>query len=554
MADSTTGPGRFIGPVIAALIFLGGGVALFFYPASPWLWLLTLVALALLAQGLRDLLQHRHTLLRNYPLLAHFRWFFEFLRPFLRQYIVENDREGRPYNRDMRSLIYERAKDQVDAKPFGSDLDAYDNEFQVVTHSMAPRPKPDSDFRVRVGADTCARPFDVSLLNVSAMSFGSLSGPAVEALNLGARRGGFYQDTGEGGISPYHVRHGGDLVWEIGSGYFGCRDRDGYFDRGLFREQANRDSVRMIEIKLSQGAKPGHGGLLPAAKITEEIARTRKIPVAQDCLSPAYHTAFSTPWELLEFAASLRADSGGKPVGIKLCVGHPWEVFALCKAMLDSGIRLDFIVVDGAEGGTGAAPEEFSDHVGMPLREGLLLVRNALVGTGLRPDIRLAASGKVYSAYTMAANLALGADWCNAARAFMLSLGCVQTKSCHNDLCPTGVATQNPNRQRGLVIADKAPRVANFQRHTLDHLADLVAAAGLDHPAELLPHHLLHRRSATELIGLDKMYPFLRSGELLEDPAATPYQEWWNAADPDSFKPRGLVGPGHHRSARVTPG
>ncbi len=256
----------------------------------------------------------------------------------------------------------------------------------------------------------------------------------------------------------------------------------------------------------------------------------------------------------LEFAASLRADSGGKPVGIKLCVGHPWEVFALCKAMLDSGIRLDFIVVDGAEGGTGAAPEEFSDHVGMPLREGLLLVRNALVGTGLRPDIRLAASGKVYSAYTMAANLALGADWCNAARAFMLSLGCVQTKSCHNDLCPTGVATQNPNRQRGLVIVDKAPRVANFQRHTLDHLADLVAAAGLDHPAELLPHHLLHRRSATELIGLDKMYPFLRSGELLEDPAATPYQEWWNAADPDSFKPRGLVGPGHHRSARVTPG
>jgi len=351
MADSTTGPGRFIGPVIAAVIFLGGGVALFFNPASPWLWLLTLVALALLGQGLRDLLQHRHTLLRNYPLLAHFRWFFEFLRPFLRQYIVENDREGRPYNRDMRSLIYERAKDQVDAKPFGSDLDAYDNEFQVVTHSMAPRPKPDTEFRVRVGTGTCARPFDASLLNVSAMSFGSLSGPAVEALNLGARRGGFYQDTGEGGISPYHVRHGGDLVWEIGSGYFGCRDRDGYFDRGLFREQANRDSVRMIEIKLSQGAKPGHGGLLPAAKITEEIARTRKIPVAQDCLSPAYHTAFSTPRELLEFAASLRADSGGKPVGIKLCVGHPWEVFALCKAMLDSGIRVDFIVVDGAEGG-----------------------------------------------------------------------------------------------------------------------------------------------------------------------------------------------------------
>lgn len=554
MAENTTGAVRFIGPAIAAVMLLGSGAALWFNPTSAWLWVLALLSLALLTQGFHDLLQHRHTLLRNYPLIAHFRWFFEFLRPFLRQYIVENDREGRPYNRDMRSLIYARAKDQVDAKPFGSDLDAYDNEFQVVTHSMAPRPKCEDQVRVRVGTTTCSRPYDVSLLNVSAMSFGSLSGPAVEALNLGARRGGFYHDTGEGGISSYHLRHGGDLVWEIGSGYFGCRDRNGYFDRELFREQANRDAVRMIEIKLSQGAKPGHGGLLPAAKITEEIARTRKIPMHEDCLSPAYHTAFSTPRELLEFAASLREDSGGKPVGLKLCVGHPWEVFAICKAMLETGIRVDFIVVDGAEGGTGAAPEEFSDHVGMPLREGLLFVRNALVGTGLRPDVRLAASGKVYSAYTMAANMALGADWCNAARAFMLSLGCVQTKNCHNDRCPTGVATQNPGRQRGLVIDDKGPRVANFQRHTLDHLAELVAAAGLDHPGELLPHHLLHRRSATELIGLDRMYSFLRAGALLEDPGATPYQEWWDAADPDSFKPHNLVGPGHHRGTQVTPG
>ena len=534
--------------VVLLLVFLSA-VAVIMAPGS-WLAWVALAGTGVLALcGLWDLFQSHHSLLRNYPLLAHFRWFFEFLRPFLRQYIVENDREGRPYNRDQRSLIYERAKDQVDVKPFGTDLDAANAEFQLLAHSMAPTSKPKPDFRVRVGGDQCKLPYDASLLNVSAMSFGSLSAPAVEALNLGARQGGFYQDTGEGAISPYHLRHGGDLVWEIGSGYFGCRDDKGRFDRSLFREQAARDQVRMVEIKLSQGAKPGHGGVLPAAKITQEIADTRRIPLNQDCLSPAFHTAFSTPRELLEFAASLREDSGGKPVGVKLCVGHPWEVFALCKAMLDSGIVLDYIVVDGAEGGTGAAPEEFSDHVGLPLREGLLLMRNALVGTGLRSQVRLAASGKVYSAYTLAANLALGADWCNAARAFMLSLGCVQTKSCHNDRCPTGVATQNPSRQRGLVVADKAPRVTNFHRHTLEHLAELVAAAGLDHPGELLPRHLMHRRGATELVTLDRLYTFLEPNSLLDDPDATPYGDWWHAADPDSFRPRWPLGPRHHTGA-----
>ena len=544
---STTAPARFGALVLVWVCTAVAAVAAWRWSRSPWAWAALAVFGVLGLRGLWDLIQSRHTLLRNYPLLAHFRWFFEFLRPFLRQYIVENDREGRPYNRDMRSLIYERAKDQVDVKPFGSDLDAYDAEFQVLAHSMAPRRKPDADFRVRVGGEACSQPYEAALLNVSAMSFGSLSAPAIEALNLGARRGGFYHDTGEGGISPYHRRHGGDLAWEIGSGYFGCRDRDGHFDRGLFREQATLDQVKMIEIKLSQGAKPGHGGVLPAAKITREIADTRKIPMNEDCRSPAWHSAFSTPRELLEFAASLREDSGGKPVGVKLCVGHPWEVLALCKAMLDSGIELDYIVVDGTEGGTGAAPEEFSDHLGLPLREGLLMVRNALVGTGLRSRVRLAASGKVYSAYTLAANLALGADWCNAARAFMLSLGCVQTKSCHNDRCPTGVATQNPSRQRGLVVADKAPRVANFQRHTLEHLAEIIAAAGLEHPGELLPRHLMHRRGTTELMTLDKMYDFLEPNVLLDAPEDTVYGEWWHAADPDSFRPRRPVGPLHHK-------
>lgn len=553
MSGSSSGLARF-GTLLAAMAFaLITTTALMVRPGLTWLWGACALFWLLTGVGVWDLLQPRHTLMRNYPVLAHFRWMFEFLRPFLRQYIVEGDREARPYNRDQRSLIYQRAKDVVDVQPFGTDLDVYDGQYQMMTHSMAPRPKSNEDFRVRVGTAACRKPYDVSLLNVSAMSFGSLSAPAIEALNLGAKRGGFYHDTGEGGISPYHTRHGGDLVWEIGTGYFGCRDDQGGFDRARFKELAALEQVRMIEIKLSQGAKPGHGGVLPKAKITTEIAATRKIPMSEDCVSPAFHTAFSTPRELMEFAASLREDSGGKPVGIKLCVGHPWEVLAICKAMLDTGLRLDFIVVDGGEGGTGAAPEEFSNHIGMPLREGLLFVRNALVGTGLRREIRLAASGKVFSAYTLAANLALGADWCNAARAFMLSLGCVQTKNCHTDRCPTGVATQNPSRQRGLVVADKAPRVHNFHRHTLEHLADIIAAAGLDHPNELHPHHLLHRRTATELVSLDKMYSYLAPNSLLEDPDATPYGEWWRAADPDSFKPRRMVGPTHHKAEAVTP-
>ncbi|MDX1803835.1 MAG: FMN-binding glutamate synthase family protein [Alcanivorax sp.] len=555
MAALLTGIARYgvlIGAIVAALV--GSLILALQVPVHhrELFWGGVLLAWALSVIGVWNLLQSSHTLLRNYPLLAYFRWFFEFLRPFLRQYIVENDREGRPYNRNMRSLIYQRAKDVVDVKPFGTDLDVYANEYQLVTHSMAPRPTPDAGFRLTVGSSQCRQPYEVSLLNVSAMSFGSLSAPAIEALNLGARQGGFYHDTGEGSISRYHRRHGGDLVWEIGSGYFGCRDPQGHFDPAQFREQARSEQVKMIEIKLSQGAKPGHGGVLPGSKVTAEIAAARRIPVAQDCVSPAYHTAFSTPRELCEFGALLREESAGKPVGIKLCVGHPWEVLAVCKAMLETGFRFDFIVVDGAEGGTGAAPEEFSDHIGMPLHEGLLLVRNALVATGLRSEIRLAASGKVYSAYTLAANMALGADWCNAARAFMLALGCVQTRKCHTDHCPTGVATQQAGRQRGLVVADKAPRVANFHRRTLEQLAELIAAAGLEHPGQLHPHHILHRRNGTRLETLDEIYPFLEPNSLLENPELSPYYAWWQAADPDSFLPRQVVGPHHHKDGHTS--
>ncbi len=530
--------------LIAALLLMVMGIAIGW--RTLWGGALFALGAGATALGVWDLRQRRHTLMRNYPVLAHLRWLSEYVRPFLRQYFVEDDLNGRPYNRAQRSLIYARATDAVDVHPFGSDLDMYAPNFEMLTHSVAARPVPDSDFRVSVGNDQCTLPYSASVFNISAMSFGALSARAIEALNRGARLGGFYHDTGEGGISDYH-RHGGDLVWELGSGYFGCRNGRGEFDVERFAAQAAAEQVKMVEIKLSQGAKPGHGGVLPGAKVSAEIARTRHVTPGEDCVSPAFHSAFSTPLELVEFAALLRERAGGKPVGIKLCVGHPWEVLAICKAMLKSGIHLDFIVVDGAEGGTGAAPEEFSDHLGLPLREGLLVVRNALVGTRLRTQVRIGAGGKVVSAFSVASNLALGADWCNAARAFMFALGCVLSKRCHTDTCPTGVATQDRGRQRGLVIGQKAERVANLHRHTLHRLAELVAAAGLSHPGELAPHHLYHRLNPVTVETVDRIYPFLDEGVLLAAPQETPYAHWWSAADAESFQPRHTVGPTHHK-------
>ncbi|WP_261371021.1 FMN-binding glutamate synthase family protein [Sphingobium sp. B2] len=425
-------------------------------------WLL-LLFVPLLVVALIDLLQTHHSLRRNYPVSARFRWFFEWLRPFLRSYIVESDLDGRPFSHDERALVYARAKGDVSTHPFGTELDVYSEEYEWLAHSIAPSRHAEKYTRVPVGTDQCSRPYSAARLNISAMSFGALGSNAIEALNLGARIGGFYHDTGEGGLSPYHLKHGGDVVWELGSGYFGCRDASGNFDPAHFRDKATNDAVVMTEIKLSQGAKPGHGGLLPGPKVTAEIARIRDIPEGEDCLSPPFHTAFSTPRELLTFAAQMRDLSGGKPVGIKLCVGYPHELFAVVKAMIETEILVDFIVIDGAEGGTGAAPTELSDRVGMPLREGLILARNALVGTNLKDKVRLAASGKVNSGAAIAMNAALGADWCNAARSFMFSLGCVQSMRCHTDTCPTGVATQSPARQRALVVPEKAERVARFQ-------------------------------------------------------------------------------------------
>ncbi|MFW2349552.1 FMN-binding glutamate synthase family protein [Qipengyuania sp.] len=489
----------------------------------------------LLILAVYDLLQRRHTLWRNYPLLAHIRWIMEDLRPYARAYFVEGDLEGRPFNHDQRSLVYARAKGQLDAHPFGTELDVYSDEYQWLAHSIVPNEKAEAEWRVDVGGPQCARPYSASLLNISAMSFGSLSANAIMALNKGAAAGNFYHDTGEGGLSRYHRSHGGDLVWEIGSGYFGCRDDEGHFDPARFADTAQTDQVKMVEIKLSQGAKPGHGGVLPAAKVTEEIAEARGVPVGKDCISPAAHSTFSTPVGLLEWAARLRDLSGGKPVGIKLCVGKPHEVFAIMKAMRETGIRLDYIVVDGAEGGTGAAPVEFSNRVGMPLREGLIIVRNALVGTGLKDEVKLAAAGMVHSGAGMAMNLGLGADWCNAARAMMFALGCVQSMKCHTDACPTGIATQDSTRQRGLVVGDKAERVARFQRHTLHSLREMVVAMGLDNPWQIEPCHISERLDSARAASIDQIYGFLEPNQLLDDPGSTPYAADWSAAQAATF-------------------
>ncbi|WP_242107381.1 FMN-binding glutamate synthase family protein [Luteimonas aquatica] len=490
-------------------------------------------ALSLL--GSWDLLQTRSTLRRNYPLLAHFRYFLESIGPEMRQYFVQSDTQEAPFSRQQRSLVYQRAKHVSDVVPFGTEQDVYGMDYEWINHSLAPTEIASHDFRVRIG-ESAAQAYEASVFNISAMSFGSLSANAIRALNAGAKRGGFYHDTGEGSISPYHRENGGDIVWEIGSGYFGCRDEAGRFDEERFVANARDPQVKMVEIKLSQGAKPGHGGVLPAAKVSPEIAATRGVPIGQDCVSPARHTAFSTPTELLAFVARLRELSGGKPTGFKLAIGHPWEWFGVAKAMRETGVLPDFIVVDGAEGGTGAAPAEFVDHIGVPMHEALMLVHNTLVGLDLRDRIRIGAAGKITSAFDIARTLAMGADWCNAARGFMFALGCIQSLSCHTDRCPTGIATQNPTRWRKLDTGDKTARVHQFHDNTLRALRDLLCAAGLAHPGELGPEHILRRVSPTEVRSLGSLYRFLEPGELLKGiPEHAVFKEFWSVARSDSF-------------------
>jgi glutamate synthase domain-containing protein 2 len=520
--------------------------ALLAWPMSPWL---ALILALLFVLGCQDFLQKRQAVRRNYPLTGRLRYALEYIRPEIRQYFLEDDEQKLPFSRSQRAMVYARSKVQNDKRGFGSIKDMYHPGTEWLAHSMRPVSVDPQSLRVTVGAAQCAQPYSMSLLNISGMSFGALSGQAVKALNKGAAKGGFAHDTGEGSISVHHRAHGGDLVWQIASGYFGCRTPDGHFDAERFAAQAQSPQVKMIEIKLSQGAKPGHGGVLPRAKVSAEIAEARGVPMGQDCVSPARHSAFSTPVQLLQFLAELRRLSGGKPVGIKLCVGQPAEWFAMVKAMLHSGLTPDFVVVDGSEGGTGAAPIEFADHVGMPLRDGLRLVHNTLVGAGLRERIRIGASGKIISAFDIARCLALGADWCNSARGFMFALGCIQSRSCHTDHCPTGVATQDPVRQRAVVVTDKAERVYYFHANTLHALADLLGAAGLHKPSEITPMHVMQRNSHGQARPMSAVIDTLAPGSLVSSHVEGsrlpwPFSDEWPLAQAHAWDSRVSEGAG----------
>lgn len=522
-------------PLALVLLAVPIGFAVTLYHPI-WGGLIVVIAMSLSALGIFDLSQTNSSVLRNYPISARLRFLLETFRPEIRQYFVESDQDETPFSRDQRSLVYRRAKGIDGLRPFGTQLDVEKLGHEWINHSMKPSHLPNQDFRVTIGGAHCKKPYDASVLNISGMSYGALSPTAIEALNKGAAMGGFSHTTGEGSISRFHQASGGDLVWQIGSGYFGCRNPDGSFSEDRFIENANSDQVKMIEVKLSQGAKPGHGGILPGTKVTEAIAEARGVKVGEDCVSPSSHSAFSTPLELCRFMQRLRDLSGGKPIGIKLCVGHPWEWFALAKAFAQTGLSPDFITVDGAEGGTGAAPAEFADHYGAPLREGLMLVHNTLLGLGIRDKTKIIVSGKLISAFDICRMFALGADACNMARGFMFAIGCIQAQACHTGKCPTGVTTQEPGRYRALVVDEKYTRVAQFHANTMHTLKEAIEASGLSHPHDLTPHHLMIRVNSREVRSAASQYQWLEQGELLGDDTTHPaFAKYWSHAKADSF-------------------
>lgn len=519
--------------LLIVIFSLGIYILGLFWTPINWLFILVVPVLFL---GLVDVFQTKHSIRRIYPVIGRFRYMFESVRPEIQQYFVESDINGRPVSREFRSLIYQRAKGDRDTRPFGTIFDVNRDGYEWINHSLAPKAVTHHNPRVEFGGPDCSKPYSASPLNISAMSFGSLSKNAIMALNKGAKAGGFAHNTGEGGLSPYHLKYGGDIIWQIGTGYFGCRNAEGNFDKDLFQQYACRDEVKMIEIKLSQGAKPGHGGILPAVKLTEEIAKIRHVPMGQDVISPAAHSAFSSPQGLLDFVALLRRLSGGKPVGFKLCIGQPKEFLAICKAMLESGITPDFITVDGGEGGTGAAPTEMTNSVGTPLRDALIFVNSALLGIGLREKIRIIASGKIFSAFHLLRIIALGADTVNSARGMMFALGCIQSRACNTDNCPTGVATQNPARYKALNVEDKARRVTNFQRETIHNLVELLAGAGLDDLQQLKPEHINRRVNGTVVKTYKQLYPFISDCCLLQSESIPEnWLEAWHLAHPDQW-------------------
>ena len=517
--------------VLAIVCFIAGFWA-------SWAFFPFFIFAALTALGIHDVRQTRHAIVRNYPVLGHIRFLFEKVRPEIRQYLIEGDQDEQPFSREQRSLVYQRSKGAEDKRPFGTQERVYEAGYSWLTHSVQPIHLEDTDFRVMIGGDNCKQPYNASLYNISAMSFGALSANAISALNKGAKIGGFAHDTGEGGISRYHRDGGGDLIYEIGSGYFGCRNDDGTFNPEKFAKQAADDQIKMIELKLSQGAKPGHGGMLPAAKITPEIAEARDIPMGVDCVSPAAHSAFTGPMELMQLIGQLRDLSGGKPIGFKLCIGHRREFMCMVKAMLETGIIPDFIVVDGTEGGTGAAPLEFANHVGMPMVEGLTFVHNTLRGAGIRDQVKIGAAGKVVSAFDIARALSIGADWCNSARGYMFAIGCIQAQACHTNHCPVGVTTQDPVRQAALDVNDKSKRVARFHANTLRALGEMAGAAGLNDPRGFLPYHFMTRKGDGQMTEAADVYTYMREGFLLDDGEDNPiYRERWARANAHSFAP-----------------
>ncbi|MGD9904843.1 MAG: FMN-binding glutamate synthase family protein [Vicinamibacterales bacterium] len=523
------------------LFIAGSAATLALIAAVSWVWppvLWSLVVVGpLVLRGIADIAQTRQAVRRNFPVIGHGRYLLEQIRPEINQYFVESNSDGRPFSRNDRSVVYQRAKGELDTLPFGTQRDVYAAGYEWINHSLAPVHPRQEAARVTVGGPACRQPYSASILNVSAMSYGSLSKNAVLALNAGAKIGGFAHNTGEGGLSPYHLEPGGDLVWQIGTGYFSCRTPDGRFDPDEFARRATLPNVKMIEVKLSQGAKPGHGGILPAAKLTPEIVAIRGVVPGQDVISPPAHTAFSTPLGLLQFLQVLRDGSGGKPVGFKLCVGKRHEFLGIVKAMLESGIVPDFITVDGGEGGTGAAPLEFSDSIGTPLNEGLAFVHNALVGVGLRDQVRLVASGKVNTGFQLATKVALGADMCNAARAMMFALGCIQALRCNTNQCPTGVATQDPELVHGLHVGDKSERVARYHRETVKSFFEVLGAAGLHEPGDLKPWFVMRRVTAAEVRSYNELYPPLEPGSLLTGEVTPSLARAWATARADAFNP-----------------
>ncbi|MEM8565415.1 MAG: FMN-binding glutamate synthase family protein [Bacteroidota bacterium] len=512
-------------------------ILLVFFVQLIWpsfIWSLVIV-IPLFLVGLYDMVQKKHAIRRNFPLVGNFRYILESIGPEINQYFIESNDSGTPFPRQSRSLVYQRAKNQLDTLPFGTQLNVSEVGYEWVNHSLSPKQVDPQTMRVLIGGKDCQQPYSASILNISAMSYGALSKNAVLALNKGAKNSGFAHNTGEGGLTNHHLKNGGDLIWQLGTGYFGARTLDGKFDPVLFKEKAFYDQVKMIEIKLSQGAKPGHGGILPAAKVTQEIAEIRNVPMGQDVNSPPAHSAFSTPKELLSFVKQLRDLSGGKPVGFKLCVGKRREFLAICKAMVETDILPDYIAVDGGEGGTGSAPLEFSNSIGAPLTEALVFVHNALTGFDLRNEIKVICSGKIISGFDLVKNIAIGADLCYSARGMMMAIGCIQSLKCNKNTCPTGVATQDPNYMQALDVADKAKRTASFHESTVESVAEIIGAMGLAHTSDLKPWHRVRRTDFTEVKNYSELFEFLEPGSLLQTPYPTKWKRAVESATSESF-------------------